>query len=127
MLSMSQVLKLSYLPLDVVLTSQFTLTIFQKSLSSLIPFMQLEKSLISQVIHFKPCQPLSFQISVTSSIDMITISLNSKNVQAVSSGFFMIKSTKRPRLLILHHYFHARIHRILARKMKVTISSKLGR
>jgi len=124
---MSQVLKPSYLPLDMALTSQFALTIFQKLLSSLISFTQLEKSLIPQVIHFKPCQPLSFQTSTTSSIDMITILLNSGNVQAISSSFFMIKSTKRSRLLILHYYFHARIHGILARKTKVTTSSKLGR
>jgi len=64
---------------------------------------------------------------VTSSINIITIPLNSENVQPVSSGFFMIKSTKRLRLLILYYYFHARIHGILARKMKVMISLKLGR
>ena len=126
MLSMSQVLKPSYLPLDVVLTSQLASTIFQKLLSSLIPFTWLEKSLILQVIHFKPCQLLSFWTSVTSLIDTITIPLNSGSVQTISSGF-MIKLTKRPRLLILCHYFYARIHGILARKTKVMTSSKLGR
>jgi len=64
---------------------------------------------------------------MTSSIDMITIPLNSRNVQAISSSFFTIKSTERPRLLILCHYFHARIHGILARKTKVMTPSKLGR
>ena len=127
MLSMSQVLKLSYLPLGVALTSQFTLTMFQKLLSSLISFTQLEESKILQVIWFKPCQLLSFQTSVTSFIDMITIPLNSGNVQVISSGIFTVKSTKRPRLLILCHYFHARIHGILARKTKVMTSSKLGK
>ena len=127
MLSMSQVLKPSYLPLDVVLTNQFVLTIFQKLLSSLIPFMQLEKSLILQVIHFNSCQLLSFQTSVTSLIEAITIPLNSGNAQVTSSGFFMIKSTKRSSLLILYHYFCVRIHGILARKTKVTTLSNIGR
>ena len=127
MLSMLQVLKPSYLLLDVALTSQFALTIFQKLLSSLIPFIQLKKSLILQVICFKLCQLLSFQTSATSFIDVITTPLNSGNVQAISSGIFMVKSTKRPSLLILHHYFCARIHGILARKTKVITSSKFGR
>jgi len=124
---MSQVLKLNYLPLDVALTSQFVLTIFQKSSSSLTPFMQLEESKILQVIHFKPCQPLSFQTSVTSLIEVMTIPLNSGNAQVTSSGLFMIKSTKRPSPFILHHYFHARIHGILARKSKVMTLSNIGR
>jgi len=64
---------------------------------------------------------------MTSSIDMITIPLNSENVQAILNSFFMIKLTKRPKLLILCYYFCTRIHGILARKTKVTTSSKLGR
>jgi len=44
--------------------------------------------------------------------EAMTIPLNSGNVQVTSSGLFMIKSTKRPSPLILHHYFHARIHGI---------------
>jgi len=68
-----------------------------------------------------------FQTSVTSLIDAITTLLNSGNVQAILSGIFMVKSTKRPSPLILHYYFHARIHGIFARKTKVMTSSKLGR
>ena len=127
MLSMSQVLKPSYLPLDVALTSQVVLTIFQKLSSSLTPFMWLEKSLILQVVLFKPCQLLPFRTSMTSLIEAIIIPLNSGNTQVTSSGFFTIESTKRPSLLTLCHYFHARIHEILARKTKVTTSSNIGR
>ena len=127
MLSMSQVLKLSYLPLDVALTNQFVSTIFQKSSSSLILFIWLEKSLILQVIHFKPCQLLSFWTFMTSLIEAMTILLNSGNAQVTSSRFFTIKLTKRPSLLILCYYFYARIHGILARKMKVTTLSNIGR
>ena len=65
-----------------------------------------------------------FQTSVTS---LIETPLNSENVQAISSGIFMVKLTKRPSSLILHYYFHTRIHGILARKTKVMTSSKLGR
>ena len=43
-----------------------------------------------------------FQTSVTSLIDTITTPLNSGNVQAISSGIFMVKSTKRSSPLILH-------------------------
>jgi len=89
--------------------------------------MWLEESLILQVIHFKPCQLLSFWTFVTSLIEAMTIPLNSGNAQVVSSGLFMIKSTKRPSPLTLCHYFHARIHGILARKSKVTTLSNIGR
>ena len=68
-----------------------------------------------------------FQTSVTSLIDTITTPLNFGNVQAISSGIFMVKSTKRPSPLILYYYFHTRIHGILTRKTKVMTSSKLGR
>ena len=124
---MSQVLKLSYLLLDVALTSQVISTIFQKSLSSLTPFIRLEKSLILQVIFFKPCQLLSFQTSMTSLIEVIIIPSNSRNAQVASSRFFTVESTKKPSLLTLRHYFCARIHRILARKTKVTTLSNIGR
>ena len=68
-----------------------------------------------------------FQTSVTFLIDAITTLLNSGNVQAILSGIFMVKLTKRPSSLILYYYFHARIHEILTRKTKVMSSSKLGR
>jgi len=118
MLSTSQVLKPSYLPLDVALTSQVVLIIFQKLLLSLTLFTWLKKSLILQVILFKPCQLLSFWTSITSLIEAVIIPLNSGNAQVTSSGFFTIESTKRPSLLTLRYYFHARIHGILAEKRK---------
>jgi len=64
---------------------------------------------------------------VISSIDAITIPLNSGNVLAISSGVFMIMLTKQPRLSILCLYCHAKIHGILAGEAKAMISSKLGR
>jgi len=57
---------------------------------------------------------------VFSSTVTLTIPLNSGNVPVISIGDFMRKSTKKPRLLISHLSYHAKIHGILARKTKVT-------
>ena len=119
MQSMSQVLKQSYLPLGVALIRLYTSTTFQRSSSSLIPSIRPIKSLILQHIHIKSHQLLSYQIFEFSSTVMLTTPLNSGNVPVVSIGNFMIKLTKKPRLLISHLSYRAKIHGILARKMKV--------
>ena len=55
-----------------------------------------------------------------SSTVTLTIPLNFGNVPVISIGDSIRKLTKKPRLLILHLFDHAKIHGILARKMKVT-------
>ena len=118
---MSQVLKQNYLPSGVVLIRLYISTTFQRSSSSPISSMQPIKSLILWYIHIKSCWLLSFQIFMFSSTVMLRIPLNSRNVPVISIGNFMRKSTKKPRLLISHLSYYAKIHGILARKIKVTI------
>ena len=119
---MSLVLKPNSLPLNVVSTKSLIKIAFPRSLSLLIPFMQLKRSLTHPHIPFKSIQwPYSLNFD-NSFFNTTTTLLNSGSVLVVSTGLSTKWSTKKPRPSIPLCFFLAKCYGTSARKTNVMIS-----